>query len=67
MVGHYVYEINDNCPADLSNNNSVGPEDLAAMLAAWGPCNNCLQDLNGDDVVDSNDLAILLGTWGDCP
>ena len=46
-------------------------KDLAALLAAWGPCpagcqNGCTGDLDGDCMVGPGDLAILLAGWGDC-
>ncbi len=54
------------CPADLSGNGSVGPEDLAALLGAWGPNAGSPADFDGDDMVGPGDLAVLLGAWGSC-
>ncbi len=55
--------------ADLNFNGTVGPEDLAILLGAWGddPCSSaicCPADLDGDGKVNATDLAILLGDWG---
>ena len=56
------------CPADFDGDGSVGGPDLAAVLAAWGPCQaGCAGDLNGDAAVDAADLAALLASWGICP
>ena len=55
------------CPADLDDEGTVGPADLATLLGAWGPCAGCPADLNNDDDVNAADLATLLGTWGACP
>ena len=54
------------CPADLSGDGAVGPDDLAQLLGNWGPCAECPADFNGDGVVGPLDLAILLGAWGPC-
>ncbi len=53
------------CPADLSGDGAVGPEDLAQLLGAWGGAGSA--DLSGDGAVGPDDLAILLGAWGNCP
>ncbi|MCA9291544.1 MAG: hypothetical protein KDA25_10470, partial [Phycisphaerales bacterium] len=50
--------------ADLDDDGTVGASDLAALLAAWGPCAACAADLDGDGTVGPADLAILLGAWG---
>ena len=63
----FAFECEDPCPADLSGNGDVGPEDLAILLGAWGPNPSDPADLNGDDQVGAPDLAILLGNWGACP
>ena len=55
------------CPADLNDDDAVGPADLAMLLAAWGPCEDCPADLNGDGEVGPLDLATLLASWGPCP
>ncbi len=58
------------CPADLDDNGSVGPFDLAILLGNWGPCPDpdaCPADLDNDGTVGPFDLALLLGAWGPCP
>jgi len=53
------------CPANLNDDNdSVGADDLAVMLAAWGGSGEA--DLNADGTVDASDLAIMLAAWGPC-
>jgi len=56
------------CIADLNGDGTVGSEDLALLLGAWGVCDfdPCNADLNGDGSVGSGDLALLLGGWGSC-
>ncbi len=60
--------INDTCTPmsspDLNDDGAVDASDLAAMLAAWGPCVGCPADLDGDGVVGPADLSILLAAWG---
>ena len=53
-------------PADINLDGTVDGIDLAAMLAAWGPCvtASCSGDINGDDSVDGTDLPSLLAAWG---
>ncbi len=51
-------------PADLDGDGSVGPSDLALLLASWGPCGSCGADLDGDGSVGASDIAILLAAWG---
>ena len=53
------------CDADFNGNGSVGAEDLAAMLGAWGGVDMNF-DLDGDGVVAASDLAVLLAAWGPC-
>jgi hypothetical protein len=48
---------------DLNGDGAVNGADLAALLAAWGPCDGCAADLNGDGGVGAADLAILLAAW----
>jgi len=53
-------------PGDLDCDGVVDFDDLAALLASWGPCPGsvgCPGDLNGDGVVDGADLGILLANW----
>jgi hypothetical protein len=53
-------------PGDLDGNCTVDAADLAAVLAAWGPCGKggCPADLNGDGFVNGADLTMLLANWG---
>ena len=53
------------CDADFNGNGSVGAEDLAAMLGAWGGVDMNF-DLDGDGAVGASDLAVLLAAWGPC-
>jgi hypothetical protein len=53
--------------ADLDDDGEVGPSDLGALLASWGPCPDgpiCAADLNADGSVGAADLGTLLATWG---
>ena len=55
------------CPADLTEDGLVDGQDLARVLAYWGPCDSgCPEDLNGNGFVDGGDIAIMLGFWGPC-
>ncbi|MCA9290118.1 MAG: VCBS repeat-containing protein [Phycisphaerales bacterium] len=54
------------CPADLDNDGTVGPADLAALLAVWGTNPKGAPDFDGNGVVDAADLASLLANWGSC-
>lgn len=58
------YACDDGSGPDLDGDGVVGPADLAALLASWGPCPGCPADLNGDGVVGAADLAALLAAWG---
>ena len=55
------------CPADLNGDGTVGAEDLAELLGAWGPNPGHPADFNFDGIVNAADLAELLGDWGPCP
>jgi hypothetical protein len=65
-----VYAVEPICgvvPGDLVPDCIVDGADLAALLAAWGPCpakSACPADLNGDGQVGAADLTILLASWG---
>lgn len=55
-------------PADFTLDGSVGGDDLALLLGAWGECADCAScfvDLDGDCAAGGGDLAILLGAWGE--
>jgi subtilisin family serine protease len=51
---------------DLDADGTVGPQDLAMLLGAWGPATGSdgLGDIDGDGDVGPTDLGILLGAWG---
>jgi hypothetical protein len=52
------------CAADLDQNGTVGPSDLATLLGSWGAFGPA--DLNGNGMVDAPDLSLLLAAWGGC-
>lgn len=54
------------CSADLDGSGAVDAVDLAALLAAWGPCLRCGADLDASGAVDAADLAAMLAAWGAC-
>jgi probable HAF family extracellular repeat protein len=58
--------IEDNCPADLDGDNTVGGDDLGILLGAWGPAPGNAADLDGNGAVDADDLGRLLAAWGPC-
>lgn len=56
------------CPADLDGDGTVGSDDLATLLLAWGRVPpGTPADLNADGVVSSADLGWMIGAWGVCP
>ena len=52
--------------ADISGDGCVDGNDLAILLAQWGPNQGAPSDLNGDGVVNGIDLAGLLAGWAPC-
>ena len=50
---------------DVDGNNTVGTDDLLAVIAAWGSSDQDA-DVNGDNVVGTDDLLALIANWGDC-
>ena len=55
------------CDQDIAGDDHVvGPGDLGALLATWGPCPDCPADFNDDEAVGPADLAALLAAWGPC-
>jgi len=52
------------CDADIDGDGMVGGSDLAALLAAWGPCAGCAADIDDSGAVDDADLEALLVLWG---
>ena len=65
FLGTWASAPEEDCPADLDGDQSVGGSDLSQILGAWSS-NDADADLNGDGTVDGEDLATLLGDWGDC-
>lgn len=51
------------CPADFNDDGQVGPQDIAALLSAWG---SAAADLTGDGTTSAADIAALLSAWGPC-
>jgi hypothetical protein len=54
------------CITDLDGDGTVGANDLAELLGAWGACAECPADFDGDGSVGPGDLALMLATWGLC-
>ena len=55
------------CVGDITDDGVVDGQDLARVLAYWGPCDDgCPEDLSGNGAVDGADISILLGFWGVC-
>jgi hypothetical protein len=52
------------CPADLNGDGTVGANDLATLLAAWGGTGS--GDISGNGTIGAEDLAALLAAWGIC-
>jgi hypothetical protein len=56
---------------DIDGNGTVGPQDVAALLNAWGPVEQGVAfkpfaadcDLDGDGQVGATDIAALLSSW----
>lgn len=71
LAGHAVLTVAETgtcpaaCPGDFNQSGSVGADDIAILLGAWGGPGPA--DLDGNGTVGSPDLAILLGAWGACP
>jgi hypothetical protein len=54
------------CDADFNGDGSVGAQDLAGLLSAWGGADLGF-DIDGDGAIGATDLAALLSAWGQCP
>jgi predicted outer membrane repeat protein len=55
------------CDADINADGIVDGQDLAILLAFWGPSGLFpAADIDASGVVDGADLAILLSGWGPC-
>ncbi len=55
------------CRGDLNCDGVINAQDLAWLLAYWGPCDNCndcIAELDRDCAVGVSDLLILLSNWG---
>jgi hypothetical protein len=65
-MGAYESQHRASCPWDLDGDGFVGLGDLAALLAAWGPCPGCAADFECDLAADVNDFLALLQRWGPC-
>lgn len=58
------------CDADIDGDGVVGPADMLALLASFGPCSAsgaCPADIDHDGVVGPSDQLALLAAWGPCP
>ncbi len=64
--GETTYAMCPMCRCDFNCNGSVGPEDLGALLGAWGSTDSRF-DLDEDGTIDPPDLGNLLASWGTCP
>jgi len=61
-----ITRTNPPVPGDVTGDGRVDAADIAALLAAWGPCppkGACPADLDQDGVVDARDVAALLANW----
>ena len=68
IIGVAAPRVNAQCSADLNADHSVTAQDLAIMLAFWGPTTTfAAADINQDQIVNAQDLAMLLAGWGPCP
>jgi len=60
-------ETMDLSTSDVDADGEVGPSDLSALLANWGPCppspTPCVYDFNRDGFVNAADLSVLLAEW----
>lgn len=62
-----IFIVGNPCLADLNGDGLVNGADLAALLAAWGPCGDpCDADFNNDGFINGADLATMLAAWGPC-
>ena len=53
------------CDGDVDGDNTVGVNDLLAVIAAWGT-SDAAADVDGDGNVGVNDLLALIAAWGPC-
>lgn len=67
FTGSYPCYASVGLDEDITARFFVNGDDLAQLLAAWGPHDSCEKaDLNSDGVVDVVDLSVLLSEWGNC-
>ncbi len=59
-------DANNSAPLDVCSWGAVGPEDLIALLGAWGVVDDPV-DFEDPSGVGPEDLIVLLGNWGECP
>jgi ribosomal protein L24E len=58
--------LSDECPIcpDVNSDGIIDPNDIMAIIWAWGTCDTCSEDLNDDGMVNLNDLMIVIDSWG---
>jgi predicted outer membrane repeat protein len=61
--GGNTFDVACDCP-DINGDGIIDPNDIMAIIWAWGTCNGCSEDLNDDGVVNLNDLMIVIDSWG---
>ena len=54
------------CPEDILGNGGVGPDDLLALLSAWGSTAAVSADIDLSGGVGPGDLLAMLAKWGQC-
>ena len=54
------------CMGDVNGDNTLGVNDLLAIIDAWGACTDCPADIDGDGAVNVTDLLYIVGNWGPC-
>lgn len=59
------------CPADVTNDQMVGIDDLLAVINGWGGCPSsptpCPPDIDHNHFVNIDDLLAVITAWGPCP
>ena len=65
-MGAFEYQPENDCPADVNDDQIVDIDDLFDVLAHWGEGAGPY-DVNDDGVVDIDDIFDVLGDWGPCP
>ena len=54
------------CPGDVDTDQSVGVNDLLAVISDWGQTGDGT-DFDDDGTVGVDDLLVVIGNWGPCP